>query len=45
VIVSAVANALAPYGIDDIKMPVTPYRVWQAINGREKSTSNRTEAK
>src|SRR5262249_41284355 len=45
VIVSAVADALAPYGIDDIKMPVTPYRIWQAINGRKKSTSNPMEAK
>ena len=34
-IVSAVVDALAPYGIDDIKMPVTPDRIWHAIqNGR-----------
>ncbi|HKS86135.1 MAG TPA: xanthine dehydrogenase family protein molybdopterin-binding subunit [Pseudolabrys sp.] len=33
VIVSAVVDALAPYGIDDVTMPVTPYRVWQAMNG------------
>ena len=26
-IVSAVVDALAPYGIDDIKMPVTPDRI------------------
>jgi len=44
VIVSAVADALAPYGVDDIKMPVTPYRVWQAINGG-KATSNPMDAK
>jgi carbon-monoxide dehydrogenase large subunit len=31
VVVSAVADALAPYGIEDIKMPVTSFRVWQAI--------------
>ncbi|HXZ46221.1 MAG TPA: xanthine dehydrogenase family protein molybdopterin-binding subunit, partial [Pseudolabrys sp.] len=28
VIVSAIADAL---GVDDIKMPVTPYRIWQAM--------------
>jgi carbon-monoxide dehydrogenase large subunit len=39
VIVSAVADALSPFGIDDIKMPVTPYRIWQTINGRKKATS------
>jgi aerobic carbon-monoxide dehydrogenase large subunit len=33
VIVSAVVDALAPYGIDDMKMPVTPNRIWQAIHG------------
>ena len=36
VIVSAVVDALAPYGIDDIKMPVTPHRIWQAIHGSKK---------
>ena len=34
VIVSAVVDALAAYGIEDIKMPVTPYRIWQAIHGK-----------
>jgi carbon-monoxide dehydrogenase large subunit len=38
VIVSAVVDALAPYGIDDIKMPVTPHRIWQAIHGGKKAT-------
>jgi aerobic carbon-monoxide dehydrogenase large subunit len=38
-IVSAIADALAPYGIDDIKMPVTPYRIWEAIQGRKTPTS------
>jgi len=37
VIVSAIIDALAPYGIDDIKMPVTPDRVWQAIHDRKKT--------
>ena len=39
VIVSAVADALAPFGIDDIQMPVTPYRIWQTIHGRKTVTS------
>jgi carbon-monoxide dehydrogenase large subunit len=39
VIVSAVVDALTPYGIDDIKMPVTPYRIWQAIQDRKDTTS------
>jgi aerobic carbon-monoxide dehydrogenase large subunit len=39
VIVSAVIDALVPYGIDDIKMPVTPYRIWQAIQGRKPATA------
>ena len=40
VIVSAIVDALAPYGIDDIKMPVTPYRIWQAIHNRKDATSD-----
>lgn len=40
VIVSAIVDALAPYGIDDIKMPVTPYRIWQAIRDRKDATSD-----
>jgi aerobic carbon-monoxide dehydrogenase large subunit len=38
VIVSAIVDALAAYGVEDIKMPVTPYRIWQAIHDR-KTTS------
>ncbi|MCW5770391.1 MAG: xanthine dehydrogenase family protein [Rhodospirillaceae bacterium] len=30
-VVSAVLDALAPLGIDDIEMPLTPARLWQAI--------------
>ncbi|MGB8104268.1 MAG: molybdopterin cofactor-binding domain-containing protein, partial [Pseudolabrys sp.] len=40
VIVSAIVDALAPYGIEDIKMPVTPYRIWQAIHDRKDVTSD-----
>jgi carbon-monoxide dehydrogenase large subunit len=31
VIVSAIINALEPYGVTNIDMPATPYRIWQAI--------------
>jgi carbon-monoxide dehydrogenase large subunit len=31
VIVSAIVDALKPYGVQHIDMPATPYRVWQAI--------------
>lgn len=34
-IVSGVVDALCVYGIDDIQMPVTPYRIWQAIQDRK----------
>jgi len=30
-VINAVVNALAEYGIDDIAIPATPERVWQAI--------------
>ena len=35
-IISGVVDALSAYGIDDIQMPATPYRIWQAIQ-RHKS--------
>ncbi len=31
VIVSAIVDALSPYGVRDITMPATPFIVWQAI--------------
>ena len=33
VVINAIVNALAPYGVRDIRMPATPERVWRAING------------
>jgi carbon-monoxide dehydrogenase large subunit len=33
VIVSAVVDALAEFGVEHIEMPVTPERIWRAING------------
>jgi hypothetical protein len=38
VVVSAILDALAPLGVRDIRMPTTPFKVWQAIrNARAKS--------
>lgn len=30
-IVNAVLDALAPLGVDDLQMPLTPHRVWRAV--------------
>jgi carbon-monoxide dehydrogenase large subunit len=41
VVVNAVIDALKPYGVTDIKMPTTPYRIWQAIqDAKKKATSD-----
>ncbi|HEV7897146.1 MAG TPA: xanthine dehydrogenase family protein molybdopterin-binding subunit [Planosporangium sp.] len=32
-VVNAVVDALRPFGVNDIQMPCTPERVWQAIQG------------
>jgi carbon-monoxide dehydrogenase large subunit len=38
VIVNAVVDALKVYGVDDIEMPVTPLKIWQAIqNAKSKA--------
>jgi carbon-monoxide dehydrogenase large subunit len=31
VIIGAIVDALSRYGVQDIRMPATPYKVWQAI--------------
>jgi len=31
VVVNAIVNALADYGVDHLEMPVTPERIWRAI--------------
>ena len=36
VILNAVVNALRPLGINDIKMPVTPLKVWRAMQAAKK---------
>jgi len=34
VVVNAIVDALAEYGVSHIEMPATPERIWRAINGR-----------
>src|SRR6185369_1628798 len=41
VIVNAVVDALAEYGVSHIEMPCTPERVWRAIRKSPSSTSRR----
>ncbi|MGH8861545.1 MAG: xanthine dehydrogenase family protein molybdopterin-binding subunit, partial [Jatrophihabitantaceae bacterium] len=36
-VVNAVVDALRPFGVNDVQMPMTPERVWRAIHGAEKS--------
>ena len=31
-VVNAVVDALSPFGIDHIDMPLTPEKVWRAVN-------------
>ncbi|MFP5336556.1 MAG: xanthine dehydrogenase family protein molybdopterin-binding subunit [Actinomycetes bacterium] len=33
-VVNAVVDALRPWGVNDIEMPMTPQRVWRAIHGK-----------
>jgi carbon-monoxide dehydrogenase large subunit len=39
VIVSAIVDALAPYGVSNIEMPATPYRIWQTIQDAQSKRS------
>jgi carbon-monoxide dehydrogenase large subunit len=39
VVVSAVLDALSPLGVRDITMPVTPFKVWQAIQEAKRPQS------
>jgi carbon-monoxide dehydrogenase large subunit len=36
VVINAIVNALRVYGVQDIEMPATPYRVWTAIREAQK---------
>ena len=38
VIVNAVVDALKPYGITDLPMPVTPFTIWKAIQAAKKES-------
>ncbi|MDB5508751.1 MAG: carbon-monoxide dehydrogenase large subunit [Hyphomicrobiales bacterium] len=40
VIVNAVVDALKDYGVRDIRMPTTPYRIWQTIQDAQAGTRN-----
>ena len=43
VIVSAIVDALRDYGVRDIKMPATPYKIWQTIqNAKAAGKTGRT---
>lgn len=40
-VVNAVMDALAPFGIEDLDMPLTPGKIWEAIrNTRKRGTGN-----
>jgi carbon-monoxide dehydrogenase large subunit len=34
-VINAVVDALRPFGVNDIRMPATPERVWRAIHGAQ----------
>jgi carbon-monoxide dehydrogenase large subunit len=42
VIVSAIVDALRDYGVRDIKMPATPYKIWQTIQDAKERAKERT---
>ena len=42
VIVSAIVDALADYGVRDIKMPATPYNIWRTIRDAQARMENKT---
>jgi carbon-monoxide dehydrogenase large subunit len=44
-IVNAVLDALAPLGVTDIPMPMTPMRVWRAINGARDGPAVTTDSR
>jgi len=36
-VVNAVVDALRPFGVDDVRMPCTPERIWRALQGSQES--------
>ncbi len=43
-VVNAVVDALRPYGVDDVRMPCTPERVWRAVHERSSDGGDRAAA-
>ncbi len=42
VVVNAIIDALRPYGVTDLKMPATPYKIWQTIQDSKTRHPGRT---
>jgi len=34
-VVNAVVDALRPFGVNDVRMPCTPERIWKAVHARD----------
>ena len=41
VVINAIVHALRDYGVRDIEMPATPYKVWQAIRDAQQAPAGR----
>ena len=44
-VANAVMDALAPFGVDHVDMPLTPEKVWRAIHGRDSGQPQRAGPK
>ncbi len=42
-VVNAVVDALRPFGVNDVRMPCTPERIWKAIHARDAGGGSATE--
>ena len=42
-VVNAVVDALRPFGVNDVRMPCTPERIWKAIHARDAGGDTPTE--
>ncbi len=38
-VISAIVDALSEFGVRDVAMPATPFRVWQAIQSAKRERS------
>src|SRR6185295_11218588 len=45
VVVSAIVDALRPYGVSNITMPATPYKIWRAIQDAKQSSGRESWGK